>query len=76
VHNPRYEEIDKWLFSYYHRETTKDEKLHLLACAAVIYYYWYVWAVYVSKNETQVSDYLITWYDKMNHFCSEFLKRM
>ncbi len=76
VHNPKYEEIDQWLQYYYGRPTADDEKLHLLACAAVIYYYWFVWAVYVSRNGEQVSEYLMVWYDKMNHFSSEVLDRL
>ena len=67
VLNPSFDEIDKWLKLYYGRKTTKKEKLHLISCAAVIYYYWFVWAVYVKGDD--VSEYLITWYDKMVHFC-------
>ncbi len=76
VHNPKYEEIDQWLEYYYGRSTTQNEKLHLLACAAIIYYYWFVWAVYVSRNGESVSEYLMVWYDKMNHFSKEVLDRI
>ena len=76
VHNPAYKEIDKYLFSYYGRETTPAEKLHLLSCAAVIYYYWFVWGVYASKNGEEVSEYIMTWYDKMCHFRNEVLNRL
>ncbi len=76
VHNPSYEEIDNYLYTYYGRETTQQEKLHLLACAAVIYYYWFVWGVYASKNGEEVSGYMMVWYDKMCHFRKEVLKRI
>lgn len=76
VRNPAYEEIDDWLYSYYGRKTTDDEKLHLLACASVIYYYWYVWGIFASRNNSSVSEYMITWYDKLNYFSGEVLKRI
>ena len=76
VHNPKYEEIDQYLYCYYGRETTEQEKLHLMACAAVIYYYWYVWGVYAGKNGEGVAAYLMQWHDKMYHFRDEVLKRI
>lgn len=76
VHNPSFEEIDSYLYCYYGRETTPAEKLHLLACAAVIYYYWFVWGVYASRNGEGVSEYIMVWYDKMCHFRKEVLSRI
>jgi CTP:phosphocholine cytidylyltransferase-like protein/thiamine kinase-like enzyme len=76
VHNPNYEEIDNWLYPYYGRSTTEEEKLHLLSCAAVIYYYWYVWGIFAERNNSGVADYMIAWYDKMNHYSEEVLKRI
>lgn len=73
VHDPSYEELDEWLHCYYGRNTSQQEKMHLLACAAIIYYYWFVWGIYASKNTESVSDYLLTWHDKMDHFSREFL---
>lgn len=68
MHNPQLDEVDKWLMLYYERETTLDEKLHLFACASMIYYYWFVWSVYESKNAGQASDYMMGWFDRMNHY--------
>ncbi|MBR4910101.1 MAG: NTP transferase domain-containing protein [Clostridia bacterium] len=68
VHNPPFEEYDYWLEKYYGRKTERTEKLHLIACAAVIYYYWYIWGIYAGKNNQDVSDYMMAWYDKMNSF--------
>ena len=76
LQNPAYEDIDKWLYPYYERETTDEEKLHLLSCASIIYYYWYIWGIYASRNNSGVSDYMIGWYDKMNHYSEEVLKRI
>ena len=68
VHNPDYQEYDYWLEQYYGRDTTFEEKRHLIACAAVIYYYWYIWGIYAGKNNQDVSNYMMAWYDKMNSF--------
>ena len=76
VQNPAYETIDEWLYFYFGRETTEDEKLHLLSCAAILYYYWYVWGIFAERNNSGVTDYMIGWYDKMNHYSSEVLKRI
>ena len=74
VHNPPYEEYDYWLEQYFGRESTPDEKQHLIACAAVIYYYWYTWGIYGVKNSQDVSTYLMAWYDKMNSFREKALE--
>ncbi|MBQ7321829.1 MAG: NTP transferase domain-containing protein [Clostridia bacterium] len=76
LQTPAYEDIDKWLYSYYGRQTTDGEKLHLLSCASIIYYYWYIWGIYASQNNSGVSDYMIGWYDKMNHYSEEVLRRI
>ena len=65
---PEYDEIDQWVYPYFGRKVTDKEKLHLIACAAVIYSYWYVWGVFAEKNSEGVSAYLLEWYDKMNTY--------
>lgn len=74
VHNPPYEEYDYWLEQYYGRKTSNEEKRHLIACAAVIYYYWYIWGIYAGKNNQDVSNYMMAWYDKMNSFRAKALE--
>lgn len=66
--NPPYDEIDQWVYPYFERNITDDEKLHLIACAAVIYYYWFIWGSFAEKNNEGVSAYLLDWYDKMNGY--------
>lgn len=75
VLNPPVEEYDTFLQFYYNRPVTQDELTHLVGCAAVVYYYWFVWGIYASKNGTAVSDYMMIWYDKMKYF-SEMYKKM
>lgn len=74
VHNPSFEEYDYWLEQYFGRKTTLEEKRHLVACASVIYYYWYVWGIYAGKNNQDVSNYMMAWYDKMNSFRAKALE--
>ena len=74
VQNPSQEEYDNWLEQYFGRKTTDDEKRHLIACAAVIYYYWYIWGIYGEKNSSDVSNYMLAWYDKMNSLRSKTLE--
>ena len=74
VHNPPVEEYDYWLEKYFGRPATDGEKRHLMACAAVIYYYWYVWGIYAEKNNQDVSSYMMAWYDKMNSFRQKTLE--
>ena len=76
ISNPHYDELDQYLIYYFGRNTTKEEKLHLLACAAVLYYYWYIWGIYMSHTNENVSDYLLTWYDRMNLYESEVMKNL
>ena len=68
VVTPSYEEIDQWVYPYFSRNITEAEKLHLISCACVIYYYWYVWGVFAEKNSEDVSGYLMQWHDKMNYY--------
>ncbi len=76
VITPEFDGVDEWLEPYYSRATTFEEKLHLFACAAVIYYYWYVWSLYTSRNGGQTSSYMMDWYEKMRYYCNEVTKRL
>ena len=71
---PNFDDCDEYLKLYFKRNTSEEEKLHLFACASVIYYYWFVWAIYESKNDSKSSSYMMGWYDKMNHYANIVLK--
>ena len=73
ISDPSCEQIDRLTAMYFGRSPTEVEKVHLIACAAVIYYYWYIWGIYTAKNSQGVSDYLIAWYDRMNAFRAKAL---
>lgn len=76
MHNPKIEDVDLWLYDYYNRKTTRDEKVHLFACASMIYYYWFVWSVYDSKQAGKATEYMMGWYDKMNYYIDETIKNL
>lgn len=76
LEKPSYEEIDDWVWPYFERKITDDEKIHLLACSAIIYYYWYVWGIFANRNNSNVSDYILGWFDKMQYYSEEVLKRI
>lgn len=76
MHNPSIEKVDEWLYDYYKRETTKEEKIHLFACASMIYFYWFVWSVYESKNDAKSTGYMMNWYDRMVYYTTATLSEI
>ena len=74
VNNPPFEEIDYWLEGYFGRKTTDQEKTHLISCAAVIYYYWYIWGSYTMNDTPAVSEYVPVWREKMKSFRTKALE--
>lgn len=59
------DDVDRWLFPYYKRKTTYQEKRHLYACTAVCYYRWFVWGLFMSvRNQVEIND-IPLWYKKM-----------
>ena len=74
VHNPPVEEYDFWVEEYFGRPKAQEEKRHMIVCASIIYYYWYIWGIYAGKNNQDVASYMMSWYDKMNSFRDKALK--
>lgn len=68
------EELNEYLKLYFGRDATCEERLHLVCCAALVYYYWFVWAVYAGKNGAEASGYLLYWYDQMVYYRDEARK--
>ena len=64
--------LDSYLVYYYGRVTTDEEKLHLLGCAAIQYYYWYIWAIYAEDPTLNLSEYMLLWHDRMDFYIREF----
>lgn len=64
--------IDKWLSFYYGRMPTKTERKHIVACAAISFYYWYVWALYMVKRGKDYSDLVLKYLTIANQYIKEF----
>lgn len=72
--NAEGESIDKWLAFFYGRKPTETEKKHIIGCAAVSFYYWYVWALYMVKRGNDYSDLVLKYLTIANRYIKEFEK--
>lgn len=68
------ESINKWLEYYFGRSPTDAEKKHIIGCAAVSFFYWYVWALYMTKRGNNYSDLMLQYRTIMNEYIEEFDK--
>lgn len=68
------DKIDECLSVYFDRAPTDVEKKHIIGCAAVNYYYWYVWAVYQSRSGNECSEWQMLWHSKMRKYMDETLR--
>lgn len=76
VNDAPLEENAELLSIYFGRVPTSEELAHVTGCAAVNYYYWYVWAVYMSRTGNECSSYELSWYTKMIKYMQEALRLM
>ncbi len=53
---------------YFGRMPTKDEEFHLLACTALVGWYWYVWALYKELKGMPAGEWLYVWYKAAKEF--------
>lgn len=65
-------DIDKWLACYFGRNPKNAERKHIIGCAAVSFYYWYVWALYMVKRGNNYSDLMLQYLTIMNRYIDEF----
>ncbi len=66
------EQIDKWLSFYYERNPSTEERRHIVGCAAVSFYYWYVWALYMVMRGNQFSDLVMLYESIFKQYRDEF----
>lgn len=66
------DDIDKWLAMYYGRKPTPEERRHIVGCAAVSFYYWYIWALYMVKRGNDYSDLMLKYLTIFKHYQKEF----
>lgn len=68
------EDIDKYLSFYYGRKPTLKEKKHIVGCAAVSFFYWYVWALYMVKKGNDYLSYMLSYLNSMRTYTNEYKK--
>ena len=70
--NADIEEVPEFLSYYYGRMPTHEEQKHLLGCAALTYYYWFVWATYMTKTGENLASNMLVYNSKMNKYRKAF----
>lgn len=65
-------DIDQWLSLYYGRKPSAQERKHIVGCAAVAFYYWYVWALYMVKRGNDYSDLMLQYLTISKRYQKEF----
>lgn len=53
---------------YFGREATEEEKAHLVACTAVVGWYWYVWALFKEQAGSSTGNWMRIWYKAAKDF--------
>ncbi|WP_258774569.1 NTP transferase domain-containing protein [Eggerthella lenta] len=53
---------------YFGRMPTPEEEFHLLACTALVGWYWYVWALYKECKGAPTGEWLYVWYKAAKEF--------
>ncbi|MBR3818591.1 MAG: NTP transferase domain-containing protein [Clostridia bacterium] len=70
--NAEGKDIDKWLSFYFERMPTPTERKHIIGCAAVSFYYWYIWALYMIKHGNDYSELMLNYITFFNRYQKEF----
>jgi len=65
-------DIDKYLAIYYRRMPTAAEKKHIVGCAAVSFFYWYIWALYMVKKGNDYLNYMYSYFNNMKTYTEEY----
>lgn len=65
-------DIDKWLSFYFERMPTPTERRHIIGCAAVSFYYWYIWALYMIKHGNDYSELMLNYMTVFKRYHKEF----
>ncbi len=66
--------VEKYLAFYYGRKPTEEEKRHTVGCAALNYYYWYIWAIYQNRSGNDCSEWQMIWHTKMTKYLDESIR--
>ncbi len=69
--NAPLEDIDKYLSHYFGRNPTREEKRHIVGCATVNYFYWFVWSIFQNRSGNDCSEWQMLWHEKMEKYYNE-----
>ena len=53
---------------YFGRTPTPEEEFHLIACTAIVGWYWYVWAMFKELKGAPAGEWLYVWYKAAKEF--------
>lgn len=65
-------DIDQRLSIYYGRKPSAQERHHIVGCAIVSFFYWYIWAVYMVKHGNDYSDLMLKYLTILRRYLKEF----
>lgn len=69
------DEASRAVDAYFGRAASDAELLHCLGCAAIVGYYWYVWAMYKESRGNAMGEWAYRWYRAAKTFSAWSLKR-
>lgn len=61
---------------YFGRNPTEEEKFHLVACTAIVGWYWYVWAMFKECKGAPAGEWLYVWYKAAKEFSAKALSML
>lgn len=61
---------------YFGRKPTSEEEFHLIACTAIVGWYWYVWAMFKECKGAPAGEWLYVWYKAAKDFSAEALSML
>lgn len=66
--------ISDYLTYYYDEQVTQNDMHHLVGCAAIAYFYWFVWAKYLIANGESIAVQMMSYYEKTIKYLDAYEK--
>ena len=61
---------------YFGKNPTPDQEFHLIACSAVVGWYWYVWAMFKELKGAPAGEWLYVWYRAAKEFSARAIEML
>ncbi len=65
-------QIDRCLTAFFGRAPTDRERRHIVGCAAVAFYYWYIWSLYMVLRGKDFSNLTLKYFEVFKRYQKEF----